>query len=50
MVPELIERVEVYKGGAMIRVYTKRYVASLINTAGLQKVMYLPIGLGLSCH
>jgi hypothetical protein len=50
LAPELIERVEVYKNGAMIRVYTKRYVSSLIGKAGLQKVMYLPIGMRISCH
>jgi hypothetical protein len=50
LIPELIERVEVYKNGAMIRVYTKRYVSSLIGKAGLQKVTYLPVGMGISCH
>jgi hypothetical protein len=50
MIPELIERVEVYKGGAMIRVYTKRYVSSLAGKSRLENVMYLPIGMGISCH
>jgi hypothetical protein len=48
--PELIERAEVYKDGGMVRVYTKRYVASLINKTGLQKLSYMPIGLRPSCH
>ena len=50
LLPELIERVEMYKDGAMIRVYTKRYVAALINKSGLQKLSYMPIGLRPSCH
>jgi hypothetical protein len=42
--PELIERVEVYARGGMIRVYSKRYVMSLMGQDQLRKVLYLPIG------
>ena len=36
--PELVERVEVYARGAMIRVYSKRYVMSLTGQDQLRKV------------
>ena len=50
LLPELIERVEIYRNGRMVRVYTKRYVGSLIGKAGLQKITYMPIGLNPACH
>ena len=50
LLPELIERVEVYNNGSMIRVYTKRYVASLVARAGLGKATYMSIGTGVVCE
>jgi len=48
--PELVERVEVYARGAMIRVYSKRYVMSLTGQDQLRKVLYLPIGIRPVCE
>lgn len=48
--PELIERVEVYARGAMVRVYSKRYVMSLAGQEQLRKVLYLPIGMRPVCE
>src|SRR5689334_16919576 len=48
--PELVERVEVYARGAMIRVYSKRYVMSLTGQDQLRKVLYLPIGIHPVCE
>ena len=48
--PEIVERVEVYNRGAMIRVYTKRYVMSLTAQDQLRKVLYLPIGMRPVCE
>lgn len=48
--PEIVERVEVYARGAMIRVYSKRYVMSLMGQDQLRKVIYLPIGLRPVCE
>ena len=48
--PELIERVEIYARGGMIRVYSKRYVMSLMGQEQLRKVLYLPIGLRPVCE
>jgi hypothetical protein len=50
LLPELIERVEVYQNGVMVRVYTKRYVASLIGKTGLGKATYMSIGTGVVCE
>jgi hypothetical protein len=47
--PELVERVEVYAHGAMIRVYSKRYVMSLTGQDQLKRVLYLNIGLHPVC-
>ncbi|HET9424428.1 MAG TPA: carboxypeptidase regulatory-like domain-containing protein [Gemmatimonadaceae bacterium] len=47
--PELMERIEVYRNGAMIRVYSKRYVMSLVAQANLPKVTYIPTGLRPVC-
>jgi protocatechuate 3,4-dioxygenase beta subunit len=49
-IPELVERVELYGNGRMIRVYTKRYVASLIGQDGLGQMMYMPTGLQGTCR
>jgi hypothetical protein len=43
MYPELVERVEIYRRGAMIRVYSKRYVMSLSGQEMLRKVVYIPV-------
>jgi len=48
--PELVERVEIYGGGAMIRVYTKRYVLSLAGQPLLKKVTYIPTGMSVICE
>jgi hypothetical protein len=48
-IPELIERVETYKRGGMIRIYTKRYVASLIGRDGLLSMKYIPTGFSPTC-
>lgn len=48
--PEIVERVEVYARGAMIRVYSKRYVMSLMGQEQLRKVLYLPIGMRPVCE
>ena len=47
--PQLIERVETYRKGGMIRAYTRRYVGSLIGREGLQDVRYIPTGLKGTC-
>jgi hypothetical protein len=49
MSPEIIQRVEIYAHGGMIRVYSKRYVMSLTRRANLRLVTYLPIGLRTAC-
>lgn len=49
MYPEVIERVEVYNQGGMIRVYSKRYVMSLMARGQLKTVTYLQTGLGTVC-
>jgi hypothetical protein len=48
--PELIERVEVYNRGGMIRIYSKRYVMSLMAQDQLKKPVYLLTGLGVFCE
>ena len=50
MYPELVERVEVYARGAMIRVYSKRYVISLAAREMLPTVTYLATGLRPFCE
>jgi hypothetical protein len=50
IIPEIVERVEVYARGAMIRVYSKRYVMSLMGQDQLRKVIYLPIGMRPVCE
>jgi hypothetical protein len=50
ILPELIERVEVYARGGMIRVYTKRYVMSLVGQENLPKPMYMPTGFRPTCQ
>jgi hypothetical protein len=49
MLPELIERIEIYAKGNMIRVYTKRYVSSLISQQGIGKVAYVPTSTRTTC-
>jgi hypothetical protein len=49
ILPELVERVEFYRRGAMIRVYSKRYVRSLIVKEVLPKLTYIPTGFGPMC-
>jgi hypothetical protein len=49
MYPELVERVEIYQHGAMIRVYSKRYVMSLAAQPSLRTITYMPIGMGTVC-
>lgn len=47
---DIIERVEIIGyGGAMIRVYSKRYVLSLMRRTTLPKMQYLRSGLGRVC-
>jgi hypothetical protein len=48
--PELVERVEVYARGAMIRVYSKRYVMALTAQGELRKVLYLNAGMRPVCE
>ena len=54
LAPELIERVEIYRspgairGSRMIRVYTKRYVATLPRQQTLPRVLYMP-GTRVAC-
>ena len=47
---EIVERVEVYARGGMIRVYSKRYVMSLMGQDQLRAVLYLPIGMRPVCE
>ena len=49
MLPEILQRIEIYQHGAMIRVYTKRYVLGLTQQAIIRNVTYLPIGLSPVC-
>jgi hypothetical protein len=48
--PEVIERVEIYRRGAMIRVYSKRYVMSLMGQDQLKHVFYMQAGTGVVCE
>jgi hypothetical protein len=48
--PEIVQRIEIYDKGEMIRVYSKRYVLSLTNREQLQKVIYIKSGLGRACE
>lgn len=41
MYPEVIERVEIYRRGAMIRVYSKAYVMSLVGQQLLRGIKYI---------
>ena len=47
--PELIERVEIYQRGAMIRIYSKRYVMSLAGQDLLRGIKYIRAGTGVVC-
>jgi hypothetical protein len=47
--PELIERVEIYQRGAMIRIYSKRYVLSLAGQELLRGIKYFRAGMGVVC-
>lgn len=49
MAPETVQRVEIYQHGAMIRVYSKRYVLGLLKEPLLRAVTYLPIGMRVAC-
>jgi hypothetical protein len=49
MAPEAVQRVEIYQHGAMIRVYSKRYVLGLARESALRAVTYLPIGMRVAC-
>ena len=47
--PELIERVEIFQRGAMIRIYSKRYVLSLAGQDVLRGIKYIRAGMGVVC-
>jgi hypothetical protein len=47
--PELVERVEIYQRGAMIRIYSKRYVMSLAGQELLRGIKYFRAGMGVVC-
>lgn len=48
--PAMIERVEIYGyRGDMIRVYTRRYVATLMRVPSLPPIMFMRAGLGTAC-
>jgi hypothetical protein len=48
--PELIERVEVFHRGGMIRIYSKRYVMSLMGQEMLRKPVYIVTPGGIFCE
>lgn len=69
VVPELVERIEIYRmtsdvptfrgrsssarnlgSAGMVRVYTKRYVATLARRGNLQRIMYMTSGLRRTCN
>ena len=47
--PELIERVEVFHRGGMVRIYSKRYVMSLLAKEELKKPVYIVTPGGIFC-
>ena len=49
LVPEVVERVEVYRNGGMVRVYTRRYVMSLMAKQDLPPILYVASGFGPVC-
>ena len=49
ILPDLVERVEVYRNGGMIRVYSKRYVRSLAAKELLPQATFIPTGLRPLC-
>ena len=49
LAPELVERIEVYRNGGMIRVYSKRYVMSLMARPDLPPILYVTSGFGPAC-
>lgn len=47
---DLVERVELYRKGEMIRVYSRKYVRSLIAKDNLPKATFIPTGLRPACE